>query len=49
MKKLWGWFNLEVSRIVKSFKSGREMILDQNEITVMILEVPMKSENFDEA
>jgi hypothetical protein len=38
MKKLQGWFNPEASRIVETLKSGREMILDQSEIAIMMLE-----------
>jgi hypothetical protein len=38
MKKVQGWFNPEASRIFKSFKSGREMILDQAEIAMISIQ-----------
>ena len=49
MKKLQGWFNPEASRIVETLKSGREMILDQADIAMMMLEGPMEPVSFDEA
>jgi hypothetical protein len=48
MKKLQGWSNHEASRIFKSLKSEMEMILDQADITMMILKVPIESRSFDE-
>jgi hypothetical protein len=38
-----------VSKINQSLKSGRDMILDQADIAMMILEGPMEPGNFDEA
>jgi hypothetical protein len=49
MKKLQGWFNPEASRIFERLKSGREMILDQVDIAMMMLEGPMEPASFDEA
>jgi hypothetical protein len=49
MKKQQGWFNPEALRIVESLKSGREMILDQADIEMMILEGPFEPGSFDEA
>jgi hypothetical protein len=47
MKKIKGWFNSEASRIIKSLKSVREMILDQADTTMMMLEGPIELESFD--
>jgi hypothetical protein len=41
MKKLQGWFNLEALRTFEPLKSGREIILDEAEITMMMLESPI--------
>jgi hypothetical protein len=49
MKKLQGWFNPEASRIVESLKSGREKIINQDELTMMMLEGPMEPGSSDEA
>jgi hypothetical protein len=49
MKKIQGWFNPGASRIFESLKSGREMILDQADVTMMMLEGLMELGSFDEA
>jgi hypothetical protein len=49
MKKVQGLFNPEVSRIDESLKSGRDIILDQARIEMMMLEGPMEPGSFDEA
>jgi hypothetical protein len=48
MKKQQRWLNPESSRIVESWKSGREMILVQADIVIMMLEGPMEQGYFDE-
>jgi hypothetical protein len=48
MKELQGLFNPEASRIVESLKSGRDMILDQTDIAMMMLEGQMEPGSFDE-
>jgi hypothetical protein len=49
MKKLQRCFNPGASIIVESLKSGREMILDQAEIAIMMLEDSNELGNFLEA
>jgi hypothetical protein len=48
MEKLKRQFNPESLRIVETLKSGRAMILDQDDIAMMTLEVPMEPESFNE-
>jgi hypothetical protein len=48
MKQLKGCFITEAPRIVEPLKSGREIILDQDDITMMMLEGYMEPESFDE-
>jgi hypothetical protein len=43
MKELQIWFNPEVLRVIESLKSGREMILDQADIAMMMLEGPVEA------
>jgi hypothetical protein len=48
-KKLKGFFNTEASRIVKSLKSGNQIILHKSDISIMMLEGPMEPGSLDEA
>ena len=36
MKKLQGWFNPDASRMVETSKSGRDLIVEQADIALMI-------------